>query len=72
MPIKVPKPVLDGITAVRDSGATNMLDRPMVAHLCMDMGYHEAALWVNDNRKLYSEGIFQGFEAMEDSETQEG
>lgn len=72
MPIKVPKPVLDGIAAVRNSGATNMFDRPMVAKLCAEMDFHEAALWVNDNRKLYSEGIFQGFEAEEESESQEG
>ena len=72
MPIKIPKNVLDGIAAVRNSGATNMLDRPMVAHICMDMGYNEAALWINDNKSEYANGIFQGFEAMEESESQEG
>jgi len=72
MPITVSKLVLEGITFVRDSGKVNMFDRPMVAKICMDMGYHEAALWINDNRKLYSEGIFQGFEATEEPESQEG
>jgi hypothetical protein len=62
MPIKVSRAVLDGITAVRDSGKTNMLDRNSVAKLCSDMGYYEAALWVNDNKKEYAEGIFNGFE----------
>ena len=72
MPIKVPKPVLDGIAAVRNSGATNMLDRPVVAKICAEMNFHEAALWVNDNRSEYANGIFQGFEAEEESEVQEG
>ena len=31
--VKVPKAVLDGIEAVRRSGLTNMLDRPVVAEL---------------------------------------
>lgn len=66
MTIKVPKAVFDGITVVRDSGKTNMLDRPMVARLCMKMGHYEAALWVCDNRSEYANGIFQGFEATDD------
>ncbi len=72
MPIKVSQAVFDGITAVRDSGKTNMFDRPMVARLCMDMGFHEAALWVNDNKKEYANGIFQGFEAVDDPEKVKG
>ena len=72
MSIKVPKPVFEGITAVRDSGRTNMLDRPMVANLCMEMNFHEAALWVNDNKSEYANGIFQGFEAVEESEVEKG
>ena len=71
MPINVSKEVWEGISFVRESGKVNMLDRPMVAKICMDMGFHEAALWVNDNRKLYSEGIFNGFEAVENPDEDE-
>ena len=72
MPIKVSQAVFDGITAVRDSGKTNMFDRPVVARLCMDMGYHEAALWVNDNKTEYANSIFQGLEAVDDAEQLKG
>jgi hypothetical protein len=65
MPVKVTKTVLDGITDVRDSGKTNMLDRNTVAKLCSDMGYYDAALWINDNKREYSEGVFNGFEVIE-------
>lgn len=66
MPVKVPKSVLDGISAVQDSGRTNMLDRNAVVRLCMEFDFHKAALWINENRKEYAEGVFGGFEAIED------
>lgn len=59
--IAIPKAVLEGITAVRDCGATNMLDRPRVISLLDEMGFDEAAQWVRDHKKEYSHGIFQGF-----------
>ena len=63
-PVRVPRPVYEGITAVRDSGLFNMLDLPAVAGLASQLGYSEASVWLNDrsNRGLYSEGIFRGFE----------
>ena len=64
--IRVPKDVLDGLEAVRQSGLTNMLDRPVVARLAEEMGFEDAAEWVEAHRKEYAEGIFRGFEAEED------
>jgi len=64
--IKVPKDVLDGLEAVRLSGLTNMMDRPVVARLADEMGFDTAAEWVEAHRKEYAEGIFRGFEAEED------
>jgi len=64
--IRVPKNVLDGLEAVRQSGLTNMLDRPVVARLAEEMGFDTAAEWVEAHRKEYAEGIFRGFEAEED------
>jgi len=64
--IRVPKNVLDGLEAVRQSGLTNMLDRPVVARLAEEMGFEDAAEWVETHRKEYAEGIFRGFEAQED------
>jgi len=63
--VKVPQKVLDGIIAVRDSGLTNMLDRPMVAKLARRMGFEEAAEWVRAEPKAYAEGVFHGFAPQE-------
>lgn len=65
MAVKVSKNVHDGITAVRDSGELNMFDRDGVAKLCSNMGFYEAALWINDNKKEYANGIFEGFEIVD-------
>lgn len=61
MAIEVTAEVMDGLEAVRASGATNMLDRPRVIELLDQLGFDQAAVWVTENKKLYSEGIFQGF-----------
>ncbi len=61
--VPVPKAVLEGIAAVRESGMFNMMDLPAVAGLARQMGFDEAADWMNDrrNRSTYSLGIFRGF-----------
>ena len=64
-PIRVPAAVLEGLEAVRQSGYTNMLDRPRVIELAEMMGYDEAAQWVRDYRGHYAAGIFAGFRADE-------
>ena len=66
MPIKVPKKVKEGIDAVRDSGLTNMFDRPYVEKLCESMGYRKAAKWIQRNKTEYVTGIFEGFEVGEE------
>ena len=64
--VRVPKAVLDGLEAVRTSGLTNMLDRPVVARLASEFGFEEAARWIDAHRREFAEGIFHGFEATED------
>ncbi len=61
--VAIPPEVLEGIEAVRVSGRTNMLDRPAVAAIALDLGHVDAAFWIDDkaNHKTYSEGIFRGF-----------
>ena len=61
--VLIPDAVLAGIDAVRQSGKTNMLDRPMVAAIALDLGYVDAAFWLDDkaNHKTYAQGIFKGF-----------
>lgn len=60
--VKVSPAVFKGLETVRRSGRTNMLDWQAVSRIADELGYPEAARWVEDQRKHYAEGIFQGFE----------
>jgi len=66
-PVTVPRNVYAGILAIRESGLTNMLDRPTVTRLARKMGFKDAAAWLADptNRRAYAEGIFRGFKPLE-------
>jgi hypothetical protein len=63
-PVTVSNAVYEGIEAVRDSGMFNMLDLPAVAGLARQMGFDDAADWLNNrsNHPAYAQGIFRGFE----------
>jgi hypothetical protein len=63
--VKVPNEVLKGIIAIRDCGLTNMLDRPVVVKLAAEMGFDEAARWIEAYPREYAQGIFHGFEGAE-------
>jgi len=63
--VRVPKAVLDGLEAVRRSGLTNMLDRPVVAELAREFGFEKAARWIKAHHREFAEGLFHGFEAEE-------
>lgn len=62
-PARIPISALvwQGIDAVRLSGLTNMLDRPVVARLAGDLGYPDSARWIEEHPKEYAEGVFRGF-----------
>ena len=66
-PIVVPRNVYAGILAIRDSGLTNMLDRPTVTRLARKMGFREAAAWLAapTHHQAYAQGIFRGFKPQE-------
>jgi hypothetical protein len=64
--VKVPKAVLDGLEAVRQSGLTNMLHRSVVAELAEEFGFEEAARWIRACPRTFAAGIFQGFAAREE------
>jgi hypothetical protein len=63
--IPIPADVLEGLESVRLSGKTNMLDAPRVIELALEMGFPETAFWVYENRPVYAEGIFRGFDVEE-------
>jgi len=66
----VPSSVWQGMDAVRLSGRTNMLDRPVVADLAAQMGFSEATVWIMKKPTAYSRGVFAGF-LVEDEDNQE-
>ena len=59
--VGVPAVVWQGIDAVRLSGLTNMLDRPAVVRIAGELGFPEAARWIETHTKEYAEGVFRGF-----------
>jgi len=59
--ILIPSQVFRGLEAVRLSGLTNMLDRPMVALLAGRLGYPDTARWIKEYPEKYAEGLFRGF-----------
>lgn len=60
-PVAVPFDVLLGIDVVRESGLTNMLNRPLVAELARAHGFPKTATWISNHPDLYAEGVFRGF-----------
>lgn len=59
-PVLIPAAVYEGLEAVRQSGATNMFDRPRVIESAEMMGYEETAAWVRAHRDLYARLLFNG------------
>lgn len=64
--IKVPKEVLEGIMAVRETGRTNMIDRKTVQFVANDLEFYATVIWLEDNPKPYSQGLFLGFEPVDE------
>ena len=59
--VEVSKVVFEGLEFIRQSGATNMLDRPMVLEMAREFGFEETADWIeNTDRRTYAELIFKG------------
>jgi hypothetical protein len=62
-PIEVPLEVLEGLEAVRASGVANMRDCAAIQAAAARLGYPETVLWLEWNKRRYSEGVFRGFVA---------
>ena len=58
----VPADVLEGLEAVRQSGA-HMVERAHVLVLAKRMGYRQTVRRVEEHPDEYARGISQGFEA---------
>jgi hypothetical protein len=67
---KISKAVFDGLEFIRKSGATNMLDRPMVLNLAREWDFAETADWIESvDIGTYGRLIFQGPEVIENDPT---
>ncbi|MDQ7086437.1 MAG: DUF5049 domain-containing protein [Acidobacteriota bacterium] len=55
-----PAVVWQGIDAVRLSGLTNMLDRPAVVRIAGELGFPEAARWIEDPHRRNMPKAFSG------------
>lgn len=52
--------VREQILAIRDTGLTNMFDRPMVQRLALDRGYYDLVFYLEDHREEYVNFILTG------------
>ena len=57
---KMNKKVKEQILAIRDTGLTNMFDKNMVQRLCLERGYYDAVIYIEENPKKYAEFIMYG------------
>ena len=63
-PVVVPPAVLEGLEAVKRSGA-HMVERTHVLVLAKRMDYRQTVRWVEENPEDYARGTLCGFEAGE-------
>ena len=71
-PVRVTAGVYRGLMAVRHSGRTNMLEVDTVQHVANELGHHDAAGWIEENRSAYIRGVYNGFEVAADMGAGEG
>ena len=52
--------IRDQILAIRDSGATNMMDVTQVQRLAFEQDFHELVIFIQENRGEYIRFILYG------------
>ena len=67
--VVAPRRVREQLEAIRQSGETNMLDRPQVQVIADRCEFYELVVWIEDHPREYAEAIFHGFA---DSDPAEG
>lgn len=66
-PVIVPADVLEGLEVVRRYSAINMSDPRMVQDKAMRLGLLATVVWIEEHKEAYARGIFDGFEAEDDT-----
>lgn len=70
--VQITKAVYDGLEFIRRSGATNMLDRPVVLTLAREWDFTETADWIEGvDTRTYGRLIFQGPDVIKDDPANE-
>lgn len=64
--VPVTAKVLNTIMEIRDSGETNMFDYQAVQYFADQRGCHSTVCWIQNNVKLYAQGINHGFKEIEE------
>lgn len=57
--IEIPPEVIEAISECRESGEHNMFDRNGVINWCINNGFRDAALWLYENKKHYSDVLIE-------------
>ena len=52
--------IREQIMAIRDSGATNMMNATQVQRLALEQDFHELVIFIEENRKTYTRFILYG------------
>lgn len=52
--------IIEQILAIRDTGKYNMFDIPSIQKEAYDRSYYELVVFLEDNKKAYSEFIMTG------------
>ena len=52
--------IINQILAIRASGAVNMFDSYTVQYLANEHGFYELVIFIEDNRRMYSNFILTG------------
>lgn len=60
--IHVPKPVFEGLDAIRQSGTTNMLDYHAVLRLAAMLNHQDTVQWLMQHKEEYWQGVLYGIE----------
>ncbi|KYP80805.1 DUF5049 domain-containing protein [Ferroacidibacillus organovorans] len=63
--ILVPRPVFEGLEAIRQSGAVNMFDFGSVLRMAEMLTQKDAARWLLNHKREYLQGVLYGIEPEE-------
>lgn len=67
---EIPAKVIEALAFVRETGLTNMFDRPTVIEIVEFTGDQKAAAWLRENRHRYGEALMAMGRARKDGHEQ--